>query len=127
MDHTPTLMVSDSLFAYTAGPAARTAPIEECVGLELGLPIILLPTIRPWRIRASVLVYVVLDDSARRRFLLALTAFKKWTAGPLTLPSETNRPAVEQSRCGAIRRVPLGELKSTAGQARARQLSDLTP
>jgi putative restriction endonuclease len=78
--------VGESLFAYDYRAGSRDGDNRKMRRAhELGLPIILLRTIRPSVFVPVFPVYVVADDTLNRRFVLALDESLKFVADPLHL------------------------------------------
>jgi putative restriction endonuclease len=78
--------VSDSLFAYDYRAGSANGDNKKMRrAYELGLPIILLRTIRPGVFVPVFPVYVVADDMANRQFMLALDEGLRFVSDPLHL------------------------------------------
>lgn len=78
--------VGDSLFAYDYRAGSTDGDNGKMRrACELGLPIILLRTIRPGIFVPIFPVYVVADDAANRRFILALDESLRFVSNPLQL------------------------------------------
>jgi putative restriction endonuclease len=78
--------VGDSLFGYDYRSGSTDGDNRKMRrALELGLPIILLRTIRPGVFVPVFPVYVVADDSANLRFVLALDQSLRFVGNPLDL------------------------------------------
>ena len=82
--------VGDSLFAYDYRAGSTDGDNRKMRrACELGLPIILLRTIRPGIFVPIFPVYIVADDAANRRFILALDESLRFVSNPLQLkPAE---------------------------------------
>lgn len=78
--------LGDSLFAYDYRAGSIDGDNRKMRrALELGLPIILLRTIRSGVFVPVFPVYIVADDAANRRFLLALDQGLRFVSDPLNL------------------------------------------
>jgi putative restriction endonuclease len=78
--------VGDSLFAYDYRAGSTDGDNRKMRrAFDLGLPIILLRTIRPGVFVPVFPVYVVADDAANRRFMLALDQSLRFVSDPLHL------------------------------------------
>ena len=82
--------VGDSLFAYDYRAGSTDGDNRKMRrACELGLPIILLRTLHPGIFVPIFPVYVVADDTANRRFILALDESLRFVSNPLQLkPAE---------------------------------------
>jgi len=82
--------VGDSLYAYDYRAGSTDGDNRKMRrAFELGLPIILLRTIRPGIFVPIFPVYVVADDTANRQFILALDESLRFVSNPLQLkPAE---------------------------------------
>lgn len=82
--------VGDSLYAYDYRAGSTDGDNRKMRrAFELGLPIILLRTIRPGVFVPIFPVYVVADDTANRQFILALDESLRFVSNPLQLkPAE---------------------------------------
>ncbi len=82
--------VGDSLYAYDYRAGSTDGDNRKMRrAIELGLPIILLRTIRPGIFVPIFPVYVVADDTDNRRFILALDESLRFVSNPLQLkPAE---------------------------------------
>lgn len=82
--------VGDSLYAYDYRAGSTDGDNRKMRrAIELGLPIILLRTIRPGIFVPIFPVYVVADDTDNRRFILALDESLRFVSDPLQLkPAE---------------------------------------
>jgi putative restriction endonuclease len=82
--------VCDSLYAYDYRAGSTDGDNRKMRrAIELGLPIILLRTIRPGIFVPIFPVYVVADDTDNRRFILALDESLRFVSNPLQLkPAE---------------------------------------
>ena len=78
--------VGDSLYAYDYRADSTDGDNRKMRrAIELGLPIILLRTIRPGIFVPIFPVYVVADDTDNRRFILALDESLRFVSNPLQL------------------------------------------
>ena len=76
--------VGDSLYAYDYRAGSTDGDNRKMRrAIELGLPIILLRTIRPGIFVPIFPVYVVADDTDNRRFILALDESLRFVSNPL--------------------------------------------
>jgi putative restriction endonuclease len=82
--------VGESLYAYDYRAGSTDGDNRKMRrAFELGLPIILLRTIRPGIFVPIFPVYVVADDTANRQFILALDESLRFVSNPLQLdPAE---------------------------------------
>jgi len=82
--------VGESLYAYDYRAGSTDSDNRKMRrAFELGLPIILLRTIRPGIFVPIFPVYVVADDTANRQFILALDESLRFVSNPLQLkPAE---------------------------------------
>ncbi len=86
--------VGDSLFAYDYRAGSIDGDNRKMRrAYELGLPIILLRTVRPGVFVPVFPVYVVADDIANRRFILALDESLRFFSDPLHLTPDERKYA----------------------------------